>query len=184
MEVTSKSSSRNFMWAVGCSVPRAQRKRLSWELKSESSAFSGDKSHKCEIDFLVGELRAARGEKGLTLSPLQLWLMDGWKPVNLKRLGSPNLRGRRNTGYALCYGNQGKHVLFFSCIFLNTFKNYDWFTVFYRFQLYRKVTQSYIYILFLALPSIMFHHKWFSVVSCAVSRVSVPIHSKCNIFIY
>ena len=64
--------------------------------------------------------------------------------------------------------------------------HYRWFTVFCKFLLYCKVTQShththththtyiyiyiYIYILFLTLSSIMFHHKWLDRVPCAVQQ--------------
>ena len=47
---------------------------------------------------------------------------------------------------------------------------YIWFTMFCQFLLYSKVTQSntYIYILFLMLSSIMFHHKWVNIFPCVI----------------
>ena len=41
---------------------------------------------------------------------------------------------------------------------------YNWFAVFCQFLLYSRMAHSYIYILFLTLSSIMFHHKWLDVV--------------------
>lgn len=62
------------------------------------------------MDFLVGEFTGTRKEKGLTLSPVQLWLIAGSREVNLQILGSHSLRGRRNAGGVLCSRNRGKHV--------------------------------------------------------------------------
>ena len=48
--------------------------------------------------------------------------------------------------------------------------HYGWFTVLCQFLLCSKVTQSYIYILFLTLSSIMFHHKWLDIVPYAMQQ--------------
>ena len=40
--------------------------------------------------------------------------------------------------------------------------------MFYQFLLYSKVTQ--LYILFVTLSSIMFHHKWLGIVPCAIQQ--------------
>ena len=40
-------------------------------------------------------------------------------------------------------------------------------------------SHTYVYVLFLTLSSIMFHHKWLDVV-VLYSRISLLIHSKCN----
>ena len=48
-----------------------------------------------------------------------------------------------------------------SSFFFSFFFYYSWFTVFCQFLLYRKVTQFYIYILFLILSSTMYMVFWF-----------------------
>ena len=52
------------------------------------------------------------------------------------------------------------------------FFHYTWFTVVCQFLPYSKVTQSYvhIYILFLTLSSIIFHHKRLDIVPCAIQQ--------------
>ena len=52
------------------------------------------------------------------------------------------------------------------------FSRYSWFTVFCQFLWYSKETQLYIhiYIIFLTLSSIMFHHKWLDIVPCAIEQ--------------
>ena len=62
------------------------------------------------------------------------------------------------------------------------FFHYIWFTVFCQFSTVQQRTQSHIhiYIHFLALSSIMLHHKWVDIVPSDIYRISLLIHSKCN----
>ena len=78
-------------------------------------------------------------------------------------------------------GSMFLHLFVF--IFLRfSFFYYSWFLMFCQFLLYSKVTQSYIYIhiyiLFLTLSSVMFHHNWLDIQ--LYSRISLLIHSKYN----
>ena len=60
------------------------------------------------------------------------------------------------------------HILFFLFFYCR------WFTMFCQFLLYIKVTQFYIYVYipFLTLSSIMFHHKWLGIVPYAITEGS------------
>ena len=53
-----------------------------------------------------------------------------------------------------------------------------------NFLLYSKVTQSHMHILFLTLSSIMFHHKWLDMVSCATQQDLIAYPLQYNICIY
>ena len=58
---------------------------------------------------------------------------------------------------------------------------YDWFTVVCQFLSYSKVTQSYIYIN--PFSYIILYYKWLDVhVPVLLSRISLPVHSKCKSF--
>ena len=85
--------------------------------------------------------------------------------------------------------NFSAHFLFFlfSPFFYYYFLHFiPWFTMFCQFLLYNKVIQFYIYIyiyiytyiLFLALSSIIFHHKWLDIVHCAIQQdlIAYPLH--------
>ena len=88
----------------------------------------------------------------------------------------------------------------FSFLFLKKIY-YDWFTLFCQFLLYRKVTQSciyvyiciciYTYIYTHSFSHIILHHVLLQVIRYIVpwldieilySRISLPIHSKCKNF--
>ena len=59
-------------------------------------------------------------------------------------------------------------------LFFNDFYffHYSWFTVFWPFLLYNKVTEwhIHIYILFLTLSSIMFHRNWLYIIPCGIQQ--------------
>ena len=64
------------------------------------------------------------------------------------------------------------------------FFHYSWFTVFLSISTVQQMTQSYIciylFILFLTLSSIMFHHKWLDMVPCALQQDLIAYPLKCN----